>query len=80
MSRELRRFIVYGFSSVHDALAAESALKQAGVAVTAIPSPRELGELCGVALRVGPEQATAAQAVFAAAGTPPRASAEIDDL
>ncbi len=75
-----RRFVAYGFASVHDALAAESALTSAGIAVTAIPSPRALGELCGIALRVDPARAGAAEAALESAGLPPRASAEIDDL
>lgn len=80
MSAEPRRFVVYGFASVHDAMGAESALKDAGVSVTAIPSPPGLGELCGVALRVEPALAGAAQAVFADIGIAPRATAGIDDL
>lgn len=80
MSTVLRRFVVYGFDSVHNALAAESALASSGVSATAIPSPRELGELCGVALRVEPDRGAAAEAVFAACGIAPRATAEIDDL
>jgi len=80
VTAEPRRFVVYGFASVHDALGAESALRDAGLAVTAIPSPRELGELCGVALRMDPALASAAEVVFASAGTTPRATAQIDDL
>ena len=76
----MRRFVVYGFASVHDALAAESTLVSAGVAVTAIPSPRVLGELCGIALRVEPAQARAAEEALGVAGLPPRATAEIDDV
>lgn len=80
MSAAPRRFVVYGFASVHDALTAESALRDANVGVVTIPSPRGLGELCGVALRVEPDLAEAAEAVFAERGTTPRATAEIDDL
>ena len=80
MSPEARVFVAYGFASVHDALAAEAALKAGDVAVTAIPSPRALGELCGIALRVAPQDAEPAAAVLARAGLPPRASAEIDDI
>jgi hypothetical protein len=75
-----RRFVAYGFASVHDALAAESALAAAGVAVIAIPSPRALGGLCGIALRIEPADARAAESALAACGLPPRASAEIDDI
>jgi len=80
VSAEPRRFTAYGFASVHDALAAESALKAEGIAVTAIPSPRALGELCGIALRVAPQDADAAEAALERGGLPPRASAEIDDI
>ena len=80
MSAEPRRFVAYGFASVHDALAAEDALKAGDVAVTAIPSPRALGESCGIALRIVPQDAEAAESVLARAGLPPRASAEVDDI
>jgi hypothetical protein len=80
VTAEARRFVAFGFASVHDAMAAEDALKAAGVAVVAIPSPRALGELCGIALRVDPADAPSAEDVLADAGLPPVASAEIDDL
>lgn len=76
---EPRSFTVFGFHSVHDALEAESVLKQAGVASTAIPSPRELGELCGIALRVELGDAGAARDALAGAGRHPVATAEIID-
>lgn len=79
MSATLRPFVVYGFASVHDALAAESVLAGAGVAVTPVPSPRELGELCGVALRVEPGDAVHAERVLASAGASPAARAEVLD-
>lgn len=80
MSPEPRRFVIYGFASVHDAMAAEDALKAGEVAVTAIPSPRALGELCGIALRVAPQDAETAEAALMRAELPPRATAEIDDV
>jgi hypothetical protein len=79
VSREVRVFVVYGFSSVHDALVAESVLKGAGVTVTPVPSPKELGELCGIALRIAPEDATHAHRLLESAGIAPRKSAEIRD-
>jgi Protein of unknown function (DUF3343) len=79
VSRELRTFVVYGFSSVHDALGAESVLNGAGVPVTPVPSPKEIGELCGIALRVAPEDDAHAQRLLEGAGTAPRAVAEIRD-
>jgi len=71
--------VVYGFSSVHDAMAAESVLNGAGVSVTPVPSPKALGELCGIALRVTPEDAAHARRLLESAGTSPRAVAEIRD-
>jgi hypothetical protein len=80
MTTPLRPFVVYGFASVHDTLAAEAALKAAGVTAVAIPSPRELGELCGIAMRVDPADAAAAEQVLASSGLPPWSRVQIDDL
>lgn len=79
MSGELRVFVVYGFSSVHDALGAETVLKGAGVAVTPVPSPKELGDLCGIALRVAPDDAVHARRLLESAGMAPRKVAELLD-
>jgi len=76
---EPRPFVVFGFDSVHDTLAAEDVLRSGRVPAVTIPSPRELGELCGIALRVEPFAAQDAEAAFAAAGTPARARADILD-
>ena len=54
MARELREFVVLGFASTHDALAAEALLKDLGVPVVPVPAPKELGALCGIALRLEP--------------------------
>ena len=80
MRPEPRRFTVFGFASVHDTLAAEDALRVAGVPAVTIPSPNELGELCGIAIRVVPGRAAEAAGALEAAGTPPRASVEIVDF
>jgi hypothetical protein len=80
VSRTLRSFAVYGFSSVHDALLAESVLKSAGVAVTPVPSPKELGDLCGIALRVAPRDAAHAERLLDSAGMPPKRRAEMKDV
>lgn len=80
MSHEPRLFAVYGFASVHDALTAESILKAAGVGVTAVPSPKELGELCGVALRIDPGEEDRAERLLASAGRQPRAKASMEDV
>jgi len=79
VSREPTRFVVYGFASVHDALAAETILKGAAVPVTPVPSPKELGELCGIALRVSPEHDEHARRLLSGAAMEPRAVAEILD-
>jgi len=80
VSASLHTFVVFGFASVHDALGAEAVLKAAGIPVTAIPSPRELGEICGIAMRVDPGDADEARGALARAGSSPKAAAEIQDV
>lgn len=80
MTSPTRRFTVLGFTSVHDALGAEAVLKAAGITVTAIPSPRELGEICGIAMRIKPRDAAEAERTLARAGTQVRARTEILDF
>lgn len=80
MRPEPRRFAVFGFASVHDTLAAEDALRLAGVPAVTVPSPRELGELCGIAIRVVPDRAAEAAEALESAGTPPRSSVEVVDF
>jgi ribosomal protein L7Ae-like RNA K-turn-binding protein len=75
-----RPFVVFGFPSVHDTLQAEEALKAAGIPAVTIPSPKELGELCGIALRVTPDDAPAAESALALACASARARADITDL
>jgi hypothetical protein len=75
----LRPFVAFGFESVHDTLAAEDVLRDAGIPAVTIPSPSELGELCGIALRVEPEDAAGAEAALALAGAPARARSNILD-
>jgi hypothetical protein len=78
--RERRLFAVFGFATTHDALAAESALKAAGVPATPIPAPHELGSLCGIALRVEVSHAGAAVDALSGAGVAPTARADIADV
>lgn len=52
--RELKRFVVFGFASTHDALDAESLLEDMGIDVVPVPAPPDLGGLCGIGLRVDP--------------------------
>jgi hypothetical protein len=80
VSASLRPFVVFGFASVHDTLAAEAVLKTAGIAAVTIPAPRELGELCGIALRVVPSDVELAERALVEGGQPPRARGRIDDL
>lgn len=80
MSGERRDFVAFGFGSVHDTLRAEDALRASGVPAVTIPTPKELGELCGIALRVLPEDAAAAEAALARAGATARARVEISDF
>jgi hypothetical protein len=75
--RERRLFAVFGFATTHDALAAESALKAAGVPATPIPAPHELGSLCGIALRV---EVSHAGDALSGAGVAPTARADIADV
>jgi len=79
VSLQQRPFVVFGFASVHDTLAAEDALRGAAIPSVTIPSPHELGELCGIALRVAPGDAAAARAALLSAGAAPKAHAEIID-
>ncbi len=79
-ARTPRAFAVYGFATTHDALAAETVLREASVEVTPIPAPRELGSLCGIAMRLEPSAAAAAEAAWTGAGLRWTARAEIDDV
>jgi hypothetical protein len=45
-------YVVYGFASTHDALVGERTLIAADVTHTTIPTPKGIGGLCGIALRV----------------------------
>ncbi len=78
--REPRIFAVYGFATTHDALAAESVVKAAGIAVIPVPAPRALGSLCGVALRVPLDEAEAAEAAVLAARAAWVSRIEMEDV
>jgi hypothetical protein len=75
-----RGFAVYGFATTHDALAAETAVRAAEVPVTPIPAPRELGSLCGIALRVEEADAPDAERALVASGLRWTARADIEDV
>ena len=80
MTRPTRRFAVLGFATTHDALSAESLLKDMGVPVVPIPAPRSLGSLCGIALRLEREDEERAGDLLSAAGVAVTARADIDDV
>jgi hypothetical protein len=45
--------VVFTFPSTHAAMAAEDALREAGLALEIIPPPPPLSAGCGLAIRVG---------------------------
>ena len=73
------RFAVYGFAITHDALTAEAALEGALVPATTIPAPRELGSLCGLAVRVREADAQDAEAAMRGSGVAWTGRIDIDD-
>ncbi len=80
MSRERSEFIVLGFLSTHDALAAESILKDLGVPVVPVPAPQGIGALCGIALRLVPGDALRARELLERASIPIAAEVTVDDV
>ena len=79
MSRPPRPFIVFGFASTHEALDAEALLDDMGIDVVPIPAPKSIGALCGIALRLPPDQAERARRYMDAVGIVPYAVIEIED-
>ena len=80
MSRTPRTYFVLGFASTHDALDAEALLEDLGVAVAPIPAPKELGSLCGIALRLDPVDADRAYRYLEDAGIAVSSTASINDF
>lgn len=80
MSRERRSFVVYGFESTHSALDGEALLDDLGIEVVPIPTPASLGALCGIALRVPPEDAERAETYLERAGFRWSAKVTIEDF
>ena len=78
--RERRRFVVFGFASTHDAMAAESLLIQAAIPVTPMPSPPAFGSLCGLAMRVLPGDEDRATDALSRGRVAPVARADIEDF
>jgi len=77
---DLRPFVVFAFGSTHESLAAEEALLDAGFTVKVMPLPRTRGTLCGIALRLLPEQRHAALEELARHGLAVAAQDEIEDV
>ncbi len=80
MTRPEKLYVVLGFASVHDAIAGEAALKADGLEVVSIPAPPELGDLCGIALRVAARDGWLASSILADAGVPPTKRVEFVDV
>jgi hypothetical protein len=80
MTREPRAFVVLGFSTTHDALSAESLLGDLGIEVAPIPTPKSIGAMCGISLRLEPADETRATAYLENAGISISARAEIEDV
>ena len=77
--REKKRFVVLGFTSTHDALDAERLLDDLGVDVVPIPTPKSIGALCGISLRVPSDEAERAKTYLERAEIHVIAEAEIED-
>lgn len=80
MGRELRDFVVLGFGSTHDALAAESLLKDLGMQVVPVPAPKESGSLCGIALRLEPGDVERARTLLGRADIDWTAEVQVRDV
>ena len=78
--REPQTFMVLGFPSTHDALDAESLLGDLGIEVVPIPTPKSIGALCGIALRLAPADEERAVAYLQSAGIAVSARATILDV
>ena len=75
----LRTFVVLAFSSTRDALKAERILEDESLDVKVVPLPRHRGELCGIALRVSPDDESQASAALDRLGVEVTARDEIRD-
>lgn len=73
-------FTVFGFPTTHAALAAESHLMREAIAVVPVPTPKSIGNSCGIALRVPRSQAARARDSLGRAGLEPGAAVDIDDV
>ncbi|MBM4035823.1 MAG: DUF3343 domain-containing protein [Planctomycetes bacterium] len=72
MSRAARLLLI--FESIHQVLAAEKALIEAGLSPDLVPVPREVNPNCGMAITLAP--AERGRALLALARTPPARTIE----
>lgn len=73
-------FAALGFGSTHNALDAEKLLLDLGITVVPMPAPKELGTLCGIALRIELADEERATGYLEAAGITVSARIEIEDV
>jgi type III secretory pathway lipoprotein EscJ len=73
-------FAVLGFGTTHAALDAEALLLDTGIDVVPIPAPKELGALCGIALRLELDDEARAMRYLESAGMPPKSRLELEDI
>lgn len=76
---ETARFVIYGFQTTHDALVGERTLLESDVMHATIPTPKSLGALCGIALRVPVDSAADAEKALTAVGCMWTARIEAED-
>ena len=77
--RTMSRFVVLAFGSTRESLAAEATLASAGITIKVMPLPPHRGRLCGIALRVRPDDESPAIEVLARRGIEVMARDEIED-
>lgn len=80
MTRSSKPFVVLGFASTHDALDAEALLGDLGIDVVPIPAPKSIGALCGIALRLQPDDEPRALEYLKGAAIDVAARATMEDL
>jgi hypothetical protein len=78
--RRARPFVVFAFRSARLSLAAEETLRADGLDIRVMPLPRHRGELCGIALRLEPQDESNALMALGAAGIEVASRDEITDL
>ena len=79
-ARQPVTYTVLAFGTTHAALSAERVLLDSGVPLTPIPTPKSLGGLCGIALRLLLADEPRARGILGDAAIEIRACAEIEDV